>query len=488
MLALLVGLLAAAGLLLRGGWDVWAQSLLFLAAAAGTAAWVIARVVVGYVPIPPPKLALWAVALAALAGLSAFTSPLSAYAIESWRVLLLGAWIFCAVAVISKDDRARIDQAVRAAGWFLVLLAFYQHYHDGMPRPASALLNQNVFAGTILMLLPLAVEQRDWFLCAGLAVCFVWAHSVGAWLGLASALVLTRRGKETVGNYAGMAVLFICLVLIYGKLQSPDVLNRVHWWAAAGRMALRRPLLGFGPGAYAYASPSYVTGGPTISTLFAHQHFLETAAECGWPYLLVWAGGLAYFLRRGAPHKRFGAVAVLVQALWDYPLSIAGNFWLFCYFAASTTPQTSLGVNVRSERKAAWAALVLALGLGGCWWAARAWEADRLKGLAIDGFKEGRPAEESLALLERSLQLAADPEAERFAAEMLLAAKPAPSEAQARGAAAHLERAARLNPYRPSTWTALERLYKALGDEGAARRLRAEGERYCPVLRGAPEA
>ena len=483
MLALLIGLLTAAGLLARGAWDPWAQSILFIAAAGGTGAWLAARVAVGYVPLPSRKLLAWTGLLAALAWLSACASPVSFYAVSSWRALLLGFWVFSATAIVSKDDRAAIDQAVRIAAWTLVLLAFYQHYHDAIDRPASALPNQNVFAGAILLLLPLAVQQRDWFLSAGLLVCLWWAHSVGAWLGMAAALVLTRRGRESFGNYLGFSLLFVCLVVIYGKLQFPEVLHRWEWWRAAWRMSLHRPLWGFGPGSYAYAAPSFFAPDTALSTLYAHEHFLETAAECGWPYLAVWVGGLVYFLRRGAPHKRFGALAVLTQSLWDYPLSVPAVFWLFCYFVASTMTQASRGVNVRFERKASWAAAVCLVALAACWWAGRSWQADRLKASAIETFRQGGSVDATVAQLERSLALVDDPEAERVLAELLIQPARRPSQLEARAAARHLERAARLNPYRPSTWRALERLHKALGDPETARRLRAEGELYCPALR-----
>lgn len=488
MLALLIGLLVSAGLLLRGSWDLWAQSALFIAVSAGTGAWLVSRIVVGYVARPSGRLLGWALLLAVLSGFAAYESPLQSYAVPGWRVTMLGLWIFCAMSAVTKDERGHIDLAVRGAGWFLVLLAFYQYFHDGLDRPSSALLNQNVFAGTALLLLPLAVEHRDWFLSGALLVCLWWAHSVGAWLGLAGALVLTRRGRNTVGNYTGLAILFVCLVLIYGKLQSPDVVHRWHWWTAAGRMALERPVLGFGPATWAYAAPSFFEDGHGLSALYVHQHFLETVAENGWIYLAVWTAGLAYFLRRGAPHKRFGALAILIQALWDYPLSIPGNFWLFCYFAASTTTQTSSGFNVPHRRKPGWALAVCAVAAAVCAWTARDWKADLLASNAVEEYKEGGSAAAALAGLERSLALRPEPEAERAAAEILLAEKPQPSEASARRAAAHLERAARLNPYRPSTWKTLERLYAALGQPEIGDRLRQEGALYCPSLRDGRDA
>lgn len=182
MLALLIGLLTALGPLLRGGWDIWAQSLLFLAVTAGFSVWLVCRVLVGYVPLPSNRMLAWAFCLAVLSGVSAYWSPVAAYAVPDWRWLLLGLWIFPALDVVSKDERAAIDQAIRFGAWVLVLLAFYQHIHDGVSRPPSAFLNQNVFAGTILMLLPLAVQKEDWsFAPACWCACSGRAVSARGW-------------------------------------------------------------------------------------------------------------------------------------------------------------------------------------------------------------------------------------------------------------------------------------------------------------------
>lgn len=476
MLPLLIGLLVAVGPLLRGSWDFWAQALLFLAFLVGSAAWLAGRVAVGYVPLPDRRLALWSAALIFLAALSAALSPVPDAAWTGWRTLTLGLVLFPAITAVSKDERAAIDEALRFAAWILVILAFYQRYREGLPRPPSAFINQNVFAGTILMLLPLAAQKRDWFLSAGLLICLAWTRSVGAWLGLSAALILSRRQTGLVGYWAGAAAGFVCLVAIYAKLQSPEVLHRWAWWAAAARMAAERPWFGFGPGSFAYALTVHQPGGSELNAFYAHQHFLETAAELGVPYLLVWAAGLVQLLRRGGSHKRFGAVAILVQSLWDYALSIPANYWLFCYFAASSAPQTSRGVNVPMRRKAPVIAAVVACAVVGFGWVRTLWRADRLKAAADERFADGAPASEVHALLERSLALAPDAQAERLAAEMDLKRivdGDLPGREGAREAAAHLERSVARNPFRPSSWSALERLYTQLGDADAARRTRA---------------
>ncbi len=482
MLALLVGLLVSVGPLLRGSWDPWAQSLFFCAVSLGTGLWLAGRVLIGYVPIPSRRRALWACGLAALALLSAVASPVSSSAVPSWRALALGLWIFPAVTVISKDDRALIDEAARAAAWVLALLAFYQHFHDHIARPAGALLNENVFAASILLFLPLAAAKRDWLLSAALLVCLWWCHSVGAWLGLAAALVLMRRSDGAVGYWTGLLIGACGLIAVCGKFRSPAAADRWGWWTAAARMAASRPWLGFGPGSFGSVAPGFQSESWGISTVFAHQHFLELAAECGLLYLALWLAGLAGFLRRGGAYKRFGALAVLIQSLWDFGLSIPAVFWLFCYFAASSAPEEARGINVSARAKLPLCAAALGGALLLAGWSWRLWRADVFKAQAAALLVAGDAGERSGALLARSLAIADDPEAERLAAEVELRRGGDTREGLLR-ATAHFIRAARLDPYRPSNWNALARVSLRLGDAASARRFLADGARYCPTLR-----
>ncbi len=477
MLALLIGLLVALGPLLRGCWDLWTQSLLFILVAAGFSAWLILRIIVGYVPMPSNRVLAWSAGLAVLSGVAAYMSPVSSYSIPAWRAMLLGLWIFPALDVVSKDERAVIDQAIRASAWVLVLLAFYQKFHDHTPRPPSTFLNQNIFAGTILMLLPLAVQKEDWPLSAGLLCGLWWSKSVGAWLGLGGALLLARGRAGTPAARLGAGIGLVCLIMIYSKLQGPEVLHRWQWWTAAWRLALRHPLLGWGPGSFAYAATVAQRPGSDLSSIYAHQYFLETAAECGLPYLLLWAAGMAHLLHKGGEHKRFGVVAILIQSCFDYALSIPAAFWIFCYFVASSGSQTARGVNVPRGRKIPYCLLILASSLWVCSWSYRRWESDRLKSAAVESFRAGEGASATLPKLERAAALADDPEAERDIAELKLAG------GDLTEAAARFERSAHLDPFRASTWLALERLDLQLGRADAARAAREAGAVYCPALR-----
>jgi hypothetical protein len=482
VLAALVGLQAASGLLLRGAWELWAQSAVLLALIAGLAIWLAAGVARGRIPLPSKAPVLWAAALAALSFASARFGPVPAYAVPAWAAAAAGLWLVPAATLLSSRERGAVEQSVRAAAWALVLLAVYQRFH-GQPRPPSALLNQNAFAGAILLLLPFAARRGDAPLAAGLLLCLWWTHSVGAWLGLAASLILHRRAVGSFAFWAGAAAGFAGLVAAYAKLQSPEVLHRWAWWAAAWRMAADAPWLGLGPGAFAYALPAYVGARPELNSLFAHQHLLGTAAEHGWPYLLLWLAGLAALLRRAPAGKRFGPVAALIHGLFDYALSVPGVFWLFCLSIAWALPESEEAVAVRGGRKIPALALTLCVAASAAYWVGGNWAADRLRARAFSSERPA-PADEVLRELTASEELRPHPEAARARAqlELTLAAGPdAPRRLQA--AAEDLERAVSLDPFRASNWTLLEDVYRRLGRPEDAAHARARGARMCPSLR-----
>lgn len=463
MLAGLVGFFLAAGLLLRGAWDVWSQALLVFILVGGVYAWLAWRSALGYLPRPTRGVDLWAGVLGVLSGVSALASPVPAYSRPAWAAFAAGLALFPVTGVLSRPQRAQVDRWVRGAAWVLVLVACYQKLH-GTDRPPSLLLNQNAFAGAALLLLPIAAEARARLLALGLLLCLWWASSVGAWLGLAAGLI-AFRSRVGLWSRAGWAVLLIGLVIAYSRLQDPAVQHRLVWWKAAWLMAADAPWLGLGPGAYAYALPAYTQGRPELSTLFAHQHFLELAAERGWPWLAMWIAGLAVLLARGSPFKRFAAFAALVHGLVDYPLSLPGVFWLFCYVAACGAPEAEEGVNVAWSRRPAMAlaacVVIVAAGLA----VSRVWRADRLRATAAASLgAPGAPLEPARERLERSSALFPHPETERLLAEIAVAeaAVPgAPAAEQARRldeAAGRLRRASELDPYRASHRELLERV------------------------------
>ena len=471
MLAGLLGAFVAAGLLLRGAWDLWAQSALLLGFLAGATVWLCARISAGWLPRPSGPALGWACGLAVLSGLSAYASPLGAYARPAWAAAAAGLALFPLVSVVDAEERAKLETWLRGAAWALVLFAIAQRV-SGDSRPASALINQNAFAGAILLLLPIAARAGDWALTAGLLLCLWWTKSVGAWLGLSAALVLHRRLVGTLGFWAGLGAGFVGLVAVYAKLQSPESAHRLAWWGAAWRMSLDAPWLGLGPASFPYALPAYVGERPELASLYAHQHLLETAAERGWPYLLLWLAGLGALLRRASPGRRFGPVAALLHGLFDYALSVPGVFWLFCATASLAEPWSGRGVNVPTRRRPALALAAVGLAVWAALGVARGWAADRMRANAADAMERAaspdpKVREAALSAGERALagseELVPHPEAARKRAEIaLLRGGESPSTAQLEAAAAQLRRAAALDPYRSSNRALLEALERRL--------------------------
>ena len=451
MLAGLVGSVVAAGLLLRGAWDLWAQSLVLLVLLSSAAAWLCVRLASGWLPRPDPRMLAWAAALAALSALSARLSPVPAYSRPAWAAAAAGLALFPLIGVLDSEGRARVESFLRAAGWALVLLAVHQRLR-GEARPAAAFLNQNAFAGAILLLLPIAARAEDWALGGGLLLCLWWTRSVGAWLGLSVALIVHRRAAGVVAFWLGSAAGFIGLVAAYAKLQSPEVMHRAEWWKAAWRMAAEAPWLGLGPGSFAYALPSHVAGRPELSSLFAHQHLLETAAERGWPYALLWLAGLVVILKRASAGRRFGPFAALVHGLVDYALSVPGVFWLFCASTALAAPESDGSVNVPLRWRPVLCAVVLAAAGAAGASVRSGWAADRLRAGAATDVRDGR-FDEAAEKLAASEALSPHPEAARLRAELVLRRGGPPAEA-----AAHLSRAIALDPYRASNRALLETL------------------------------
>lgn len=484
LLPALVALPVVAGPLMRGSWDPWAQALVASLSAVGAGLWLTLRVSAGYVPLPSARALTWTAALAVLGSASALLGPLSGEMPLAWPVQLVGLWVLAAVAVMPKDQRETVDQAVRAAAWVLMTLAFYQRLSLSDDRPESALVNANVWAGTILMLLPLAADRRDWLLAGGLLVCLWWTKSVGAWLALCGALLLTTRWRGEFKAWAALAGTLACLVAVYNKFQSPDVLDRFSWWRSAAAMALERPLTGFGPGSFAAALPGFQTAG--LGTVYAHQYPLEVAAEFGLVFAAVWFGGLWRQLLRARTYKRFGALAVLLHSLWDWPLSLAGNLWLFCWLAGSASPESGEGAGVRSRWKlplsvaALSAAACAASAVGGLW------AADRVKARAMAALGDGRLEEARELAAEALRRRPGDSEPPLILAHESLA-RAAAGEDPVQGlvrAAAAFEASLAANPYRPRAWRELAAVYKRLGDEPRSRAALARGARVCPSLRG----
>jgi len=483
VLPALVALFAALGPLLRGAWDLWAQVLLQAAAAAVFFLWLAWRAASGRVLLPPRRLLAWTAALMAFSAASALASPVHGLARPDWYNLWAALWIFPAVSVLTNEQRSRIDEAIRASAWILFALAFYQHFRLGEERPASALINENVYAGAVLMLFPVAIERGAWLLSVCLLWSLWWTRSAGAWLALSATVMLYRRRARGPLFWAGAAAALACAAAFYGKLGAPETLNRWRWWKAAAAMAAARPLLGFGPGAFAYVLPAYSARAEGLNSGYAHQYILQTVADMGIPFALAWFAGLWRCLRASGPYKRFGLIAVLIHSLWDYALSMPANLWLFCYLAACAAPPGAVEADLPPRQRRIWAPAAAILGLALCVHLWTRWQGSRLTALGLEAMQGGRTEEALELALRAGFKVPDDPEPPRLAAiaEMSQAQGAADAAVRARKwlVASHdMERSLRLNPYRASSWAMLAAAYRSLGRPDRADKVLLEAGRY----------
>ncbi|MDQ7087203.1 MAG: O-antigen ligase family protein [Acidobacteriota bacterium] len=218
----------------------------------------------------------------------------------------------------------------------------------------------------------------------------VLTASLGAWLGLvvglAAVLVVTRRRvapRWRVLGGAAAVVLALALVALrpvdVADLSRPDnpLRLRLGNWRGAVLMATAQPVTGTGLGSFGALYPRYRRAGDS-ETLYAHNSWLQIAAEGGWPALALLCAAAVFFFRRWRGVSGAGdglwllaaLLAFVVHNLVDFtaylpgvavPAAILAGM-VFARPGASDRPPTGAAPFVARA-----IALVLLLAAGG-WW------------------------------------------------------------------------------------------------------------------------
>jgi hypothetical protein len=310
--AALSGVPVAAALLCGGPGDpilalrlAWAA----LAAAMFYFAWAVAR---GGVSRPPSSLVAVTAACAGLCSLTALLSAGGARLSGTWFPFAAATALIPGVALLTADDRRRVDQILAAAAWTLVIIAVHQRIH-GHSRPAAFFSDEHAFAGAILLLSSFA-RRGGGFLTAGLLLCLYWTHSYAAWLALAAAALLSARR-----------------------------------WSHALRVACE---------------------GAVILAAAAARLRAAIASPVDLPLLLAWCAPALQLLRRGDPAVRTGLIAFLIYGVRRDVASNPAVFLLFCLSAAWSIPESDDTFDVRPGRRPA---VVAAATVAAClsFWAVR---------------------------------------------------------------------------------------------------------------------
>ncbi len=294
----------------------------------------------GKIPVGPLTALLAAVA--ALSALSVYFSPAREAVSFEWGSLAAGFCLFFAARGQSVRDRALTDSALRAAAWGVAAVALYQAFVLRSPNVASTLVNPNALAFFLLLAGPVAVSRGDFALTAVLALVFFLTGSLGALISLivaAAAIALMRLRKS--GDRRMMlvlAALSLAAALALTQSDFMSVSTRLQWWGSAVSLIKESPLLGWGHSSFTWLTPLYKAPAAAEASVYAHNYYLEFAAENGVPAAVAWFSLLAFAVSGARRLALFGLLAALLHSAIDFGLSLPANFWLFCVLAGRELP------------------------------------------------------------------------------------------------------------------------------------------------------
>lgn len=226
--------------------------------------------------------------------------------------------------VFPRFEKIFLGTAVIASGWLIIStwghligIPFFVNYV--IPRQGF-FPNQNIAAGFLGMALIWSVLKRlhenrgSLIVLALLVIGWGSTESRGALISMIFVVVLylvlhmgeieDRLSKWKASQwkiFGGIALLVILAStpmvnrLFRAMDTDPRSYFRLDVWASGFKMAMAQPLWGFGPGTFGDVYPTFRPGflWNTV-TPFAHNEYLQVAAECGLPVLaltllLLWA-------------------------------------------------------------------------------------------------------------------------------------------------------------------------------------------------------
>lgn len=198
--------------------------------------------------------------------------------------------------------------------------------------------------------------------------CLVWVQSLGAflglWVGIGILLFFSGRKKRFVLALGGITAVATVLFLYLARNNLREILtlsdiaskDRMTMWDAAWAMIRAKPIFGLGYNTFMANYGAFVSD-HNVWPSYAHNCYLQMAAEIGWVGLLSFLGFLFCFLRTCARALRAaernpsaesptvplllglfsGLSAFLVQSAFDtnfYALRQAVLFWTLAGLAA----------------------------------------------------------------------------------------------------------------------------------------------------------
>lgn len=315
--------------------------------------------------------------------LATISFAFSIYKHDSFYALLrLFAYIGLYYLIVNEFDhqmRKRLIWIAITVGGVLSLygilqyLGFFSHsWWRPAEYPAATYVNHNHFAGYLELTIPitatlLVLKNKNRLVLAAamviMTMALVLTQSRGAWISLAAAglaaVIAVIKNTDTpkrVIFIVAMAFIFMAVFTYFGKdmiierlgaatsvkaSDDPSV-GRFEIWQGAAAMVRERPLTGVGIGDFDHGFYKYRPEGFNARAVFAHNDYLQAAAEIGIfaPFVMLWIfwSIIRLGFRNNANAYAFGcAVGVLSLALHaavDFNFHIPANMILFTVWIA----------------------------------------------------------------------------------------------------------------------------------------------------------
>lgn len=395
------------GPLAFGGVERWALLVLHTGSAVLLLLWAAQQFVSGELRIAPSPLyaPLGVFTVLIAVQLAAGTTQYRAITYEETLNYVAYGIIFF-VATQSLSDRKRLLRFATVLGAFGFALAAFgliqeltsngKLYWLRTPRVATTMfgpyVNHSSYAGMmeLLAMIPLVLAVRGRytgsravlasFAAALMGLTIFMSGSRGGMIAftaqlvfVGTAVVLIERRRKAFFAFAGVVLALVAFVSWVGMDDLLDRVNFTKWRLEqevedkrvsitrdALKMAMHRPVLGFGAGVFPTAYPAYRTFYNLKFVNQAHNDFAQLLVETGiigfavglWFLALLYRRGIVA-LGNGDPHSsdvvRFAALAactgIVVHSFFDFNMHIPANAAMFLALAAV------VGTSTRSKAR-----------------------------------------------------------------------------------------------------------------------------------------
>ncbi|OGS21562.1 MAG: hypothetical protein A3J83_06960 [Elusimicrobia bacterium RIFOXYA2_FULL_40_6] len=336
-LASILGIILFVAPLLNASWDVWSKTLIHLLTV------VLALVfLIFYLPQKPfnkiPSVAstffLWLLLTSVFSQIT-FNTELE---LHNWINYII---LFVIILALPEKYVKHSLKFIIAVTSVIVFFGLYQYFIQNQSMPDSTMVNPNILAGYLVLVIPLLFSIHNGntnirklvtlILLVSSVLCLVLTKSLSGFIGLLSAALIIKY------RWRGFFIsITIFLFLLSFKLKDPDVVNRFLWWEACIRIIKDNPLFGTGLGTFQFIYPKYKTS--ALSSLFAHNFYLQLCSEIGIPGLLILITLIFIsFKQISNKYIKISLLAILIQNIFEYNLFILANGTLFWFILAYGT-------------------------------------------------------------------------------------------------------------------------------------------------------